>query len=1395
MNEPTQDCARFRDDLSAWLDGDVSPEAARHLAGCDACRDLRHEARQTARAIAAAGADHVPPSPDALVAQVLGALDARVLPASPAPQPYAAAMRPLPGPVQQVADRAEPYVAAPPVPAPPVFAPTPSPLRAAPVPRSRALWIAGGGVTFAVAAAAAVGLVVLRDARAPKAVATVAALTPWSARVDRVLRASADAAGGLDVMLPGARAYIAARERTTLPAGSRLRTDGKTRARLRLDDGSVLVLDRATELVLDGAASRSASLVAGNVVVDVAHVASDAAAHIATPSGPVEVLGTRFALTATSDRTSVRVTRGVVKLGATAQSVEVKTGQEGLLARGEGATVAPAVDLASAMSWAELSADASDAPVVGLGELRARRPGSTTERDEAVHLASHAVKVRIVGNVARTEIEEVFRNDTGQALEGVYRFPLPPEAQVETLALDVGGHMEPGSFVDRDRAAAIWRGVIRHATPHPLATREEYVWVPGPWRDPALLEWQRGGRFELRVFPIPAHGTRKVSISYTQSVAPSAGVRRYVYPLPHNPDGSTRVDQFSLDVQVLGHEQSRGVRVAGYPLAAAPGTGVPVGADRMTFAQHGFVPSGDLLVEYALPDARAPLTAWTYQPPASSLDAPSQHRPYAAFALRPTLPRWGDARPRDYVLVVDASRSMVGERIARASRLVGAAVAEMDRRDRFTVLACDTRCRAMGSMQLASDQGAVSAQQFVAATPAAGASDLVAQVREAVRASAVSPDASRDVRIVYVGDGAASVGWRRPDRIAAAVREAIPAGRTTVTAVAIGSDADAQTLGAMARGGGGALVPYVPGERVHAAALSLLEATYGVALRDPEVILPAGLTAMAPAKLGVLRAGAEAIVTAQMTSPSVVGDVVLRGTVGGEPFEARYPINLALSGADGNAFVPRLYAAARIADLEATGAPASRAEIIDLSQRYRVASRYTSLLVLESPAMFRAFGVERNNAQVEWTGETSAQSTVVPAAPEAGADDLDEPGATGGLGTLGARDQSGAGYGAGRAGIMGHARAPAASIDAMAGEAGDANQPMAQAPTDVARRRHGPGAVVTGALPAARVAPRLNWGWMRRVWVRRAALATAPAGDGADPAFAQRAERAREGLLANPDSRDRHRELYRWLALAGEVDESADIAARWTARDPLDADAITRAADVAARQGDRELSVRLLAGVLDVRPDDVSAHERMALLHERAGEAERACAYRVAIAEVRPNDATAQARAVRCERALGREQSAARLLTAIADEALRARVAGEVATGIAGLEGDVRGELTVTATWEGDEDLDLAVIDPRGVRLSWQGGRAGITARQATSTHGEALGVARLATGEHLLEVVRAAPSSRPVQGRVTVHALGQDRTFAFVITGERARVGRVTLTREAQLVPAENGRNGPRID
>src|SRR5690606_18201101 len=132
------------------------------------------------------------------------------------------------------------------------------------------------------------------------------------------------------------------------------------------------------------------------------------------------------------------------------------------------------------------------------------------------------------------------------------------------------------------------------------------VWVPGPWHDPALLEWQRGGRFELRIFPIPKRGSRRVVIAYTETVAPASGVRRYVYPLPQGSSSKLEIDQFSVDAQVLGHDPNVPVRARGYELEKSG----DAGAARLSGTMTAFTPSGDLAIEYGLPDGGADLTAW-----------------------------------------------------------------------------------------------------------------------------------------------------------------------------------------------------------------------------------------------------------------------------------------------------------------------------------------------------------------------------------------------------------------------------------------------------------------------------------------------------------------------------------------------------------------------------------------------------------------------------------------------------------------------------------------------------------------------------------------------------------------------------------------------------------------
>ncbi len=554
--------------------------------------------------------------------------------------------------------------------------------------------------------------------------------------------------------------------------------------------------------------------------------------------------------------------------------------------------------LADVMEWSDNKPEEVDSPLLrGLGELRARKPGQTKEKDRAVRLSKHGVKVRVVDVVARTEIDEDLLQRHRRGARGDLPLPLPPGAQIEKLSLEVDGKMIDGAFVDRDKARPSGAASSRTPPPRRPGPGRRFIWVPGPWRDPALLEWQRGGRFELKIFPIPRRGSRRVVLAYTQTVDQSAGIRRFTYPLAHDRSGSTRIGAFDLDVQVLGLDKSMGLQTRGYDLAFAPD------GERRTLHADNFVPAGDLTVEYALPDRDKEVTAWAYAPGSaesfpsvSAVAAPSKPKagdekaaaemasailddrsPYVAITVRPRLPRWREAKEHLHVLVVDTSRSMFGERFARATHLASSIVREMDRRDSFMVLACDTVCRPMTGEQGGSARPeapgprprATSSASSAAWSPTAAATS---PPRWRPRATAAGTLGGKELRILYLGDGTPSVGPTRPSHLEAAVRSVVPTGDAAVVAVPLGADADTTSLAALARGGGGVVVPYVPGQKISSAALEVLSAAYGVVLRDPEIELPAGLSQVTPARLDPIRAGGETLLVARMsggaTSPA-----------------------------------------------------------------------------------------------------------------------------------------------------------------------------------------------------------------------------------------------------------------------------------------------------------------------------------------------------------------------------------------------------------------------------------------------------------------------------------------------------------------------------------------------
>ena len=98
------------------------------------------------------------------------------------------------------------------------------------------------------------------------------------------------------------------------------------------------------------------------------------------------------------------------------------------------------------------------------------------------------------GPFALRRIELVVRNPHDRALEATVRLPLAANERLRSYALDINGRLRDAVPVERVQARVAFEEVERRGV------------------DPALAEKEAGNSYRIRVFPVPAHGERRVRI-------------------------------------------------------------------------------------------------------------------------------------------------------------------------------------------------------------------------------------------------------------------------------------------------------------------------------------------------------------------------------------------------------------------------------------------------------------------------------------------------------------------------------------------------------------------------------------------------------------------------------------------------------------------------------------------------------------------------------------------------------------------------------------------------------------------------------------------------------------------------------------------------------------------
>ncbi|MDC0717212.1 VIT domain-containing protein [Nannocystis bainbridge] len=1189
-----------------------------------------------------------------------------------------------------------------------------------------------------------------------------------------------------------------------LRAGQVLVVPRGTIVELRLDGGTVLRINEDTRLTLpDGPHARAVSLDRGELVAIVA--ADQPPLALRAGADTLDVSSGEARVLARGDHHSYDVVYGSARLRTAGQDVPLGPGAHVDTPLAPQQPVQPEISMRPLedTAWSrafEVAARMADSVPAGVGSLTARRAGTQTELYKLA-LVDQKVNVAISGRIARTEIEQTFYNEAAEVLEGTYRFPLPADASISGLQLLVGNTWMTAEMLEKERAREIFRQIVDATIP----------------RDPALLEWERGNIFKLKIFPIPGRGERKIRLSYTQVLPVVGDDLRYRYPMTGASSGAsgTEIENFAFSIAVDKSElPATGELVT--PMAALQRRDLGDRVELTTKSQR-FRPVHDLGVDIPLPAGERRVHTETH------LDRDGQA--YFMLAFKPDLKLAASDRPRHVAFVLDRSHSTTPDLWTVARSLVQSTAATLRDGDRMTVLACDAACDvAPGGLGPATGAHLADAERFLDTQTLAGASDIGGMMRAAAGAlgsASADPRASQAERvIIYLGDGSPSAGALAPDELLRDVER--PLQGTRVQAVALGARSDLTVLAALARKTGGDLLRADAKDDLRGLARELgVRAALPVA-RNVDLSLPQGMVYAHPEQIAGIRPGETITLVGKLSQP-VHGPLTIQATgPDGHVVSDSIQVDLeAVPGPDASrrAHLPRTWAREEIEALTADRGHAARAEIIDLSRQYTVLSRYTALLVLENDAMFREFNVVRQSGRTTgWNGaiepgkadpkapaggvpvttapapapvqpapkdssRAEAPPAAEPAPPPAPSPTPDTAAASRpgrGKAAEEALDDALADAGESRRtrdnaeSQVSEAEAPIdLEEDAPATEKAASTRPPAPAPSPAkkeAAKTKGDAAdswdgdmIAGGALGSGKGygprprAPKPVWKVSPGVAPTAATLAKIDA--------------LRRSVDADPTSRSAHRKLVQAAIRAGATD-AFTYARAWAESDPDHAPALMAVADLLAARSD-PAAARAYASAAEVKPFDRTIHQQLAQAFASKGDLARSCAHRRALVSIDPARSTYRVELARCLSGQGQTDMARETLNAATarstdlTRALRDLDLGTLRPHAPDLPGG--GDLRATLTFTGAGDVDIAVVDAAGRRLS--------ALRPADILVGEGPGAEELhyrTVRKTLAIEVSRISGQGPVTGQLTVWTPSVSRTYPFTLDQGSLRLATV---------------------
>lgn len=717
-------------------------------------------------------------------------------------------------------------------------------------------------------------------------------------------------------------------------------------SRLRLDTGPVLLLDGARVTVADDGAVTLALDAEGKAFAEVLPGQA-----LTLSVGEQQLVARDASFSIEGER--VYVVRGELTATQGANRRRVAAGEE--LSFGSGS-------VAGARLWRDWTGGLAQ-PGPGLhedaaiGTLEARVPDEVGQARWPLVMRRLDVHATVREDLAVTEVDQVFFNPASEAVEGYYHIRVPEGAVLQRFAVDRDGRMVDGYVREKAQAQQAYEAQVYR----------------GSTLDPALLEWVAPGEYRARIYPIAPGAARRISIRYSEWLRrdDATGPRRYRFPMAGGAD-APRIQELSFEADLADAKVAR-VRA---------GLGAQVEGTTVRLRESDFRPRVDLELE--LFDAEPPGEAqrfWRADHVAPERDPRAGAMPdeseldyvYLPLVLPASL--FGEPAADaglDLVVVADVSAATERSHLELGRSMVESLAAHLGPDDRVAILASDVTLRPLaddGELGPATPERVETLLDALAREPVGGATDLGG----ALAAAAGLLDPSRQGVVIYVGDGAPTVG----DLGAEALLERIARlpHPLRAYAVGVGEEAHLDLLDAVTRGGGLAMRVETRSAAAEGALRILGHARHPVAQRVT-VTVDGAEQVFPRTPVDVIRGGVLPVVG------RIEGDlpesVRVQGLVAGRPFDQT--IAVATAPVDDQGDLRLRWARERLRQLLLGGG--QREEIADLGVRYGLITPFTSFYV-PSAAELAALGDAARPLYRDLRGRRSA-ATVPALAPSVG---------------------------------------------------------------------------------------------------------------------------------------------------------------------------------------------------------------------------------------------------------------------------------------------------------------------------------------------------------------------------------------------------------------------------